>query len=113
MEHYYFRPRDEKYDIRTCRGCGKRTGFYFKDKSECPGERNEMAKVRMTMDATGLHELNDGAEHCYHCQHLFDRGETMTAVESDDGDPLGWFCRPCVDAWPRGVGTPVQSETQA
>ena len=31
------------------------------------------------------------------CGHLWERGETMYAVERADGEPLGWLCSTCVD----------------
>ena len=33
------------------------------------------------------------------CSRPFVRGETMIAVEYDDGQPAGWHTQGCVDHW--------------
>ena len=33
------------------------------------------------------------------CTRKFVRGETMTAVEFDNGDPAGWHTADCVKHW--------------
>ena len=55
-----------------------------------------MARIVTTMQATGI---VSAGEQCNGCGRLFIRGETMTAVEYDDGESAGWFCRRCIDNW--------------
>ena len=51
-----------------------------------------MAKIEAKMLALGMEEAS-----C--CGRIFDRGETMNAVVSDNGEPLGWYCDQCIDKW--------------
>ena len=53
-----------------------------------------MAQIKCRMTSVGV-----VGEFCKGCQRAFNRGETMTAVEYDDGDPAGWFCQKCIDNW--------------
>lgn len=39
---------------------------------------------------------------CTGCEEKFIRGETMNAVEYDDGSPAGWFCNECIEKWKTG-----------
>ena len=39
------------------------------------------------------------------CDRLFVRGETMNAVEYENGDPGGWHTDECVEFWKR-TGSP-------
>ncbi len=48
-----------------------------------------MAKVEITMQALGTETSS-----C--CEKPFERGETMYAVVSDSGEPLGWWCAVCL-----------------
>ena len=50
-------------------------------------------------------------EECSGCDKIFARGEQMSAVESDDGEPMGWFCPECIDDWEKnGVNSKVFKE---
>ncbi len=49
-----------------------------------------MAKVELTMQSLGVEQSS-----C--CDKQFDRGETMYAVVSKDGESLGWWCKDCVE----------------
>lgn len=49
-----------------------------------------MAKVELTMQALGVEKGS-----C--CGKQFERGETMYAVVSANGEPLGWWCVDCVE----------------
>ena len=51
----------------------------------------------ITMQALGSEP--DG---CAHCGTPFRRGETMNGVTAVNGDPLGWYCGPCLERWKRG-----------
>ena len=55
-----------------------------------------MASVKLTMQATGIATAK---ESCTGCDRSFRRGETMSAVEYDNGDPAGWFCKSCIQNW--------------
>lgn len=59
-----------------------------------------MAYPAMTMPALGA----DG-EVCAHCTSAFARGDIMTAVEANDGTPLGWYCAACLAAWRHDMAT--------
>ena len=54
-----------------------------------------MARIEAKMQATGLFEQ------CSGCGVSFCRGETMNAVVSDNGEPLGWHCDKCIEKWKR------------
>ena len=56
-----------------------------------------MASVTTTMSALGVE-----AELCAECERPFRRGETMNGVTAVNGDPLGWYCGPCLERWKRG-----------
>jgi hypothetical protein len=53
-----------------------------------------MARITLTMQSLGT-----AAEKCSGHGGAFDRGETMHAIEYDNGEKAGWFCTPCVDYW--------------
>ena len=53
-----------------------------------------MASIKAKMQSLGR-----PAEKCAGCNRSFCRGEQMNGVEDSDGNPLGWFCDPCVDKW--------------
>lgn len=55
-----------------------------------------MAKVRLQMQALANPICR---EICTGCDKEFDRGEMMSAVEYDDGEPAGWFCDACIRNW--------------
>ena len=55
------------------------------------------ARIALRMSALGQPE-----ETCATCDRRFRRGEEMTAVETDTGEPLGWHCRTCIDEWKAG-----------
>jgi len=55
-----------------------------------------MARIEVCMNATGL---DFAPEICSGCDRNFERGERMSAVVSDDGSPLGWYCDECIDDW--------------
>lgn len=38
---------------------------------------------------------------CEGCSRPFQKGEPMTAVEANDGEPLGWYCESCLAVWPK------------
>ena len=44
-------------------------------------------------------------ERCTGCGRPFERGETMHAIEYEDGEKAGWYCQTCVDYW-RANGRP-------
>ena len=46
-------------------------------------------KIELTM-------LSLGVEQSSCCDKIFERGETMRAIVSDDGEPLGWWCGKCL-----------------
>lgn len=50
-----------------------------------------MAEIKMTMSAIGNEPQM--------CHRKFSRGETMTAVEFDNGEPGGWHTQECIDYW--------------
>ncbi len=50
-----------------------------------------MAKVTATMQALGNEPQT--------CLRPFNRGEEMTAVEYDDGEPAGWHTAECIEYW--------------
>lgn len=54
-----------------------------------------MAHVVQEMTAIGVY----GSETCSGCDRSFKRGDTMSAVESESGEKLGWFCRGCLAEW--------------
>jgi hypothetical protein len=54
-----------------------------------------MAHIEMTMQAVGVLD----AEKCAGCEKAFARGETMSAVVAESGEPLGWYCSPCIAEW--------------
>ncbi len=49
-----------------------------------------MSKIELTMQAIGVEQSS-----C--CNRQFERGETMNAVVSRDGEPLGWWCSDCIE----------------
>ena len=51
-----------------------------------------MAKVEVIMQAIGVEQSS-----C--CGKIFERGEQMNAVVSDNGEPLGWYCDQCIQEW--------------
>ena len=53
-----------------------------------------MAHIALTMTAIGV-----AGEICTDCERPFARGERMNAVETESGDPLGWYCDACIAAW--------------
>lgn len=55
-----------------------------------------MASVKLTMQAMGGVVAD---ERCTGCERRFNRGETMSAVEYNDGEPAGWFCQHCIANW--------------
>jgi len=57
------------------------------------GEEN-VAKIEAKMQSLGVEEAS-----C--CGKTFDRGEEMSAVVSDNGEPLGWYCDQCIENWKR------------
>ena len=52
-----------------------------------------MARVEMTMTALGCEPR------CFGCGREWERGQVMTAVLYDDGEPAGWFCASCILEW--------------
>lgn len=52
-----------------------------------------MARIEAKMQALGMFEK------CTGCDKDFNRGDTMNAVVSDNGKPLGWHCDECVESW--------------
>lgn len=55
-----------------------------------------MAQIKCKMNALAL---CISPEKCNGCRKQFARGETMSAVEYDDGEPAGWFCDECIKNW--------------
>ena len=53
-----------------------------------------MAHIVTSMQALGFPN-----EVCPYCEKQFVRGQTMFALEEEDGNPLGWFCQVCIDEW--------------
>ena len=53
-----------------------------------------MATIVTTMQALGV-----TSEECNACGRSFRRAETMHAVVSKSGQPLGWYCGLCIDDW--------------
>ena len=49
-------------------------------------------RLVMNMQAIGIFN----AEQCAVCCKPFQRGDTMSAAETEEGDPLGWFCSDCL-----------------
>ena len=70
------------------------------------GERRtkRMAEIEARMTSLG-----DPAETCSGCGRGFSRGQQMTAVRVDSGEPAGWFCEECVRYW-RAHGRPPEPE---
>lgn len=58
-----------------------------------------MAQITLTMQAHGV-----SAEKCDGCTRQFNRGETMSAVAYDDGDPAGWHCADCLAVY-KNIGS--------
>ena len=54
-----------------------------------------MAKIEIQMQSLGVEEAS-----C--CGKTFERGERMSAIVSNDGTPLGWYCDKCIDNWKCG-----------
>ena len=50
-----------------------------------------MATIKAKMQALGNEPQT--------CTRRFERGETITAVGYDDGDPAGWHTQECIDHW--------------
>lgn len=57
-----------------------------------------MAVIQAKMSAVGNEPQT--------CTRLFVRGETMTSVEYDDGEPAGWHTQECIEHW-RKTGFPL------
>ena len=55
-----------------------------------------MAHRTATMQALGSEPPCDG------CGQPHQRGSQMSAVASDEGEPLGWFCETCLAKWRAG-----------
>ncbi len=53
-----------------------------------------MARVTIKMVAHGISK-----EQCEGCGTRFQRGEQMSGVEYEGGDPAGWFCAACLTEW--------------
>lgn len=51
-----------------------------------------MAKIEIRMQAIGV-------EFSGCCGKQFERGETMSAIVSNNGEPLGWYCDSCIKKW--------------
>lgn len=60
-----------------------------------------MANIALVMQATGK-------ERCQGCKNRFGRGEKMSAVEYDDGEPAGWFCGGCIKKWAEKGVEPIE-----
>lgn len=71
-----------------------------------------MAHIKVKMPALGHTK-----ERCTGCGRNFERGEQMSAVEYENGEPMGWFCDDCIADWKaKGVKSkifePVESEAE-
>ena len=53
-------------------------------------KEENVSKVELTMRSLGV-------EYSSCCGKQFDRGETMFAIVSKDGEPMGWWCSVCVE----------------
>ena len=61
-----------------------------------------MAIVKMTIQAIGNEPKT--------CNRAFERGEIITAVEYDDGEPAGWHTQECIEYWKKnGVAFCIES----
>ena len=60
-------------------------------------ERREIVMAQVVMEMTALAVY--GGELCSACDRTFERGESMSAVEAEDGAKLGWFCKQCIAEW--------------
>lgn len=56
----------------------------------------------MATIASKMSALGNEPDGCTGCKVKFERGETMSAVEYENGDPAGWFCDSCIDKWKTG-----------
>ncbi len=50
-----------------------------------------MAQIKTQMQAIGNEPQT--------CYRPFERGEVMTAIEYDNGEPAGWHTNECVEHW--------------
>lgn len=63
-----------------------------------------MARIEITMSALGNEPQT--------CHRPFVRGETISAVVYDNGEPAGWHTADCVDYWKK-TGEPLCNGTEA
>lgn len=61
-----------------------------------------MAHIVLEMTAMG----GIADERCYACTVPFHRGETMHAVEYENGDRAGWICDACIISWKKNDSPP-------
>jgi hypothetical protein len=47
-------------------------------------------------------------EECPDCKRQFQRGQTIYAVVEEDGNPIGWFCKACIDGYEARSSANVQ-----
>ena len=71
-----------------------------------------MATITLRMQALGL-IIPGAAETCAGCGREFSRGEQMSAVDADDGEPMGWYCGDCVQRWKKNGETPQPDRAEA
>ena len=64
-------------------------------------ERKKNCKLKISMKAHVVLKMNSmGVEgECSGCDNVFLDGEQMTAVETETGEKLGWFCERCIRTW--------------
>ena len=62
-----------------------------------------MAQIKVTMQALGSEPQT--------CTRKFERGETMLAIEYNDGEPAGWHTDECVEYWKK-TGSPKCKEIE-
>ena len=67
-----------------------------------------MAHMALQMNAIGA----IAEERCDGCGKAFARGEQMSAIEYENGDKAGWFCRSCVDCWPTAIGRSIRNSSR-
>lgn len=70
--------------------------------------KRELAAGAIPLDH--MQAVGSVMEKCDGCSEPFMRGSTMSAVVSNDDDPLGWYCDKCISNWNETEGLGIEAK---